>query len=63
LQRLARNGDFSGWVVVVLFVLFVLSIVVYRVASSAFPEVEAVAESPGTPLPAGPRKTEPVIVR
>jgi hypothetical protein len=63
LQRLAGNRDFSGGVVAVLFVLFLLSIVVYRVASSAFPEIEAVAESPSQPLPAGPRKAEPVIVR
>jgi len=60
---LAGNRDFNGWVVAVLFVLFLLSVVAYRVASSAFPEMEAAAEHPGMPLPAGPHKGEPVIVR
>lgn len=63
MQRSAGNRDVNGWVVVVLFALFLLSLVVYRIASSAFPEVEAVAESPSTPLPAGPHKPAPVIVR
>jgi hypothetical protein len=56
---LAGNRDFSGWVVAALFVLFLLSVAVYRVASLNVPEVEAAADSPGTPLPAGPRRFEP----
>jgi hypothetical protein len=59
LQHLAGNRDFSGWVVAGLFALFLLSVAVYRVASLNAPEIEAAADSPSTPLPAGPRRHEP----
>jgi hypothetical protein len=60
---MASNKGFSGWVVAVLFVLFLLSVVVYRVASLNFPEMETAADSPSVPLPAGSHKPEPRIVR
>jgi hypothetical protein len=56
LQRLGSRKDLGGWFVAALFVVFLLSIVVYRIASWNYPAVEAVAESPSTPLPAGPRR-------
>jgi len=60
---MASNNDLSGWVVAVLFVLFLLSVVVYRVASTSFPEIEAAADSGSRPLPAGPHRPDPVVVR
>jgi hypothetical protein len=60
---MASNKDVSGWVVAALFVLFLLSVVVYRIASLNFPEIEAAADSPGIPLPAGPHQQNPVLTR
>jgi hypothetical protein len=62
-QRAAGKSDLSGWVVAILFMLFIISVAVYRVASVDFPALEASAESSGVPLPAGPRHPEPVLTR
>jgi hypothetical protein len=61
--RAAGKSDLSGWVVAILFMLFIISVAVYRVASVDFPALEASAESSGVPLPAGPRHPEPVLTR
>jgi hypothetical protein len=45
-QHSASRKDFNGWVVAGFFLLFLLSVGVYRVASLSFPTVEAVAEAP-----------------
>ena len=63
MQRAAGSNDLSGWLVAVLFVLFLISVVVYRVASADLPAMEAAAESPGIPLPAGLHRPEPVLTR
>lgn len=64
MQRMAGHSDFSGWVVAALFVLFLLSVVVYRVASLNFPAVETVAtDATRVPLPAGPRARAPEVLR
>lgn len=56
MRHSAYHKEFNGWFVAGLFVLFLCSMVVYRVASTSFPEIEAAAESPSTPLPAAPHR-------
>jgi hypothetical protein len=51
------SKDLNGWVVAGLFMLFLCSLAVYRVASLNSPvQEETTAENHRMPLPAGPRK-------